>query len=241
MSVPGRAAHAPEAPAPGELDFAVVLANAVHDAKNALALIVGALERIAEACDPETFPAHAEVERLRHEGARVNDTLIQLLALYRMRGGSYRAAVRDQDVDECLEECALELGPDLAARGLTLTVAAAGVGEWYFDRELVTSVLRGAIGNAARSARSRVQLRARAVDGWLELRVEDDGPGYPASILAGGPEAVAELGVSREGTGLGLFFASEVAGAHRSKGRAGSIGTRNGGALGGARFTLRLP
>jgi hypothetical protein len=42
-------------------------------------------------------------------------------------------------------------------------------------------------------------------------------------------------------TGLGLYFSSEVAKMHKHRGQGGSIALENGGTLGGGCFILRLP
>ncbi|HEY1231004.1 MAG TPA: ATP-binding protein, partial [Ramlibacter sp.] len=89
------------------------------------------------------------------------------------------------------------------------------------------------------------RLAIREIDGWLELRVEDNGPGYPPALLKAGAIATREVagGVNflTNSAGLGLYFSSEVAKMHRHRGRSGSLRLENGGAYGGGCFVLRLP
>ena len=65
--------------------------------------------------------------------------------------------------------------------------------------------------------------------------VSDDGPGYPPEMLGQMPEIRP---VSRDGTGIGLHLARQVAALHANGGRAGYIELSNDG---GAAFCLSLP
>jgi signal transduction histidine kinase len=224
-----------------ELDLTMVLANAVHEAKNALGMMLGSLDDLGSRCAGDACAVRRECDALGREGARVNAALVRLLALYRMEGGHYRINPVENDVDACLEECALEHESALAERGLALEVEASGGIDWPFDRDLVTSVLQGAINNAYKHAHTTVGLMARAEGRWLVLRVLDDGPGYPDAMLDEAHARQPGLDLARDGTGLGLYFASRVASAHRARERTGEIVLANAGPRGGAAFTLRLP
>ncbi len=57
--------------------------------------------------------------------------------------------------------------------------------------------------------RGRVEVTARHDDGRLEIRVSDDGPGFPEAMLATGIRAFASS--SPDGTGLGLAMVRRVA------------------------------
>jgi two-component system, NtrC family, sensor histidine kinase HydH len=68
---------------------------------------------------------------------------------------------------------------------------------------------------------------------WLEIRVTDNGPGIPASAVAGVFEPF--MTTKETGTGLGLSVSRRIAQAHD-----GELTVRNH-PTGGAEFTLRLP
>jgi signal transduction histidine kinase len=80
--------------------------------------------------------------------------------------------------------------------------------------------LERALGNLVHNAlihgEGEVTLRARVQDGWLELRVEDEGPGVvPESVTASVGEAPPPRpGSSRPAHGLGLTIVRRVAEAH---------------------------
>ena len=102
-----------------------------------------------------------------------------------------------------------------------------------------------AIHNATNYTRDRIRLAIAEVDGCLEIRVEDNGSGYPQAMLDAGVAAMSGVasGVNflTNSAGLGLYFSSEVAKMHRHRGRHGGLRLENGGAYGGGCFILTLP
>ena len=82
--------------------------------------------------------------------------------------------------------------------------------------------------------------RFRLLEAGAVVGVVCDGPDGREEIEAG---AVVGQGVNflTNSSGLGLFFASEVAKMHKRRQRGGSIRLENGGPLGGGCFVLTLP
>jgi signal transduction histidine kinase len=116
---------------------------------------------------------------------------------------------------------------------------------WCLDEDLVIGILAHAINNAVRYTRDTIRIAVREDDGYLEARVEDNGDGFPPALIEAGVSAMSGStgGVNflTNSSGLGLYFASEVAKMHKHRQRGGSIRLENGGALGGGCFVLRLP
>jgi two-component system sensor histidine kinase SenX3 len=82
----------------------------------------------------------------------------------------------------------------------------------------------------------------REHDGWLELRVEDNGPGFPPPCWKAGARRARQAASNflTNSTGLGLYFSSEVAKMHRHRGAAAAApGKRR--PRGGGCFILNLP
>ncbi len=94
----------------------------------------------------------------------------------------------------------------------------------FLLQPLVENAVRCAV--AERSEGGRVRVRARAVDTELVLDVDDDGPGFPAKVLAG------------EGWGIGL---TNVAGRLRTLFEGAARIELGASDLGGARVRLVLP
>jgi signal transduction histidine kinase len=208
-----------------------LVAAAIHDAKNALNALGAWLSEAKRQC-----PSPALVEAQAVAG-RVSAQLVELLALYRASEGTLRLAVDDRVLEDFLAETLAELGrPAGDAVRLECDLdAAADIGAWAFDAYQVKFVLLDALRNALRHAAGRVRFSlAREAGGGIRFSVQDDGPGYPETVLAGGrPE------MGGDSSGLGLAFARLIAERHATPaGRRGRVELANDG---GARFSLVLP
>jgi signal transduction histidine kinase len=122
-------------------------------------------------------------------------------------------------------------------RSVTLTIDAPVLPEVRWDGEAVRQALLNLLDNAIHHGREggRVEVRARAADGFVALSVSDDGPGIgrqDRTRIFGRFERGA---TTRSGTGLGLFLVDRVARAHG--GRVDLV-TEEGQ---GSTFTLLLP
>ena len=112
---------------------------------------------------------------------------------------------------------------------------------WYFDQDLVASVINDALVNCSRYTNDKVLLSAAVEGDKLVIKVSDNGRGYPGSML-GAQDAEAEPSVYDNGrTNLGLYFAARVAQMHTRDQECGSLALANGGQLGGGEFILTLP
>jgi signal transduction histidine kinase len=202
------------------MDFVDLAAITIHDVKNGLALLAN---RAEEKGDGETL--HGVLEAAA--------TLTRLLAYYKAERGSLGIDVEARTPGDLLNELAMEI-----RKQTTLAVSAdlsAAPTLWFYDENLVRMVLLNALYNALRYARKQVRLAVSVRRGWLEFSVHDDGPGYPQALL---DRPVAMQSLSREGTGLGLHLASQVANLHCNAGQQGYLELLNEH---GAVFRLLLP
>jgi signal transduction histidine kinase len=194
---------------------------------------------------PPAAPAYPQMAHMLNQTRRLNNQLMQLLALYKQVGTpAYPFDMQPLEVAQLAEQVAASECMLLQSRGIELEIDCAPQLVWHFDEDLIIGVLAHAIHNAANYTRDKVRLAIAEVDGCLELRVEDNGPGYPAAMLDAGVAAMAGAGgvnFMTNSAGLGLYFSSEVAKMHRHRGRHGTLRLENGGAYGGGCFVLRLP
>ncbi len=223
------------------LDFSLVLASTVHDIKNSLSMLLNGLDEMSTQWQPQEEACGAQLSRLRYEGRRINDQLIQLLVLYRIGEQHYSPNMQEYAVSECLEECVLEHQDWLALKGIALSVDCDESLHWCFDRELVMGVVATVINNAYKHARDSVCVSARRDGDGLAISVVDNGAGYPTPMLHGDDLQAPGIDLKSGGTGLGLHFAAAAAALHRSRHGVGRITTDNLGLDGGGRFTLYLP
>lgn len=232
-----------------QMDMATFMVSSAHDMKNSISVMTAYLESALQSSPPPNGEAH-DVGTMTHqalyEAQRLNDHLIQILALYKMNEGLYPFDPNDVELRPFAEEALARVRPLADARGVTLelettTEACAG----YFDHELILSVVVQALHNAIKYTRDRVVLSARDHDGQLEWRVADNGAGFPEFMLARGFPVRQGVDFHTGSTGLGLYFASLAARMHRNRGRIGGTRLENGSAsdgdLVGGCFILTLP
>lgn len=113
------------------------------------------------------------------------------------------------------------------------------------EQQDVEEVVGNLLENASRFARSRVVTRAvvttREDDmtdgrrGWIEIVVEDDGPGLAPEQIGEALKRGRRLDESKPGTGLGLSIVKEISGEYQ-----GTFGLSRAG-IGGLRAQLILP
>ncbi len=124
-----------------------------------------------------------------------------------------------------------------AARELTFETPAVGPDTAYAgDREDLHEMLGNLLDNACKWARTTVSIAAGIdADGWLEITVDDDGPG----LSPGDRSAVLRRGVRRDestpGSGLGLAIVDDL-----TLSAGGSLALEPS-PQGGLRARLRLP
>ena len=226
-----------------EVSFTDLIASSIHDMKNSLNLQVSALERIAVQCrDRRDTPAFEDLGRMIYQAHRMNLNLVELLSLYKMGKAIYPVDIDEQSIAELIEEALMQNQPMMDFKGIVASVDCAPDCCWYVERELLTGVLLNALNNAYHYTRDRIHIVARISGQRLELRVEDNGQGYPEFLLLQ-EDLSGSKGVNFDNgsTGLGFYFSDQVAKLHRNGGRCGTLSIENGGSLGGGCFVVRLP
>lgn len=226
-----------------EIRFGDLIASSIHDMKNSLNLQVSALEGIARQCrkknDTATFQ---DLGRVIYQANRMNLNLVELLSLYKLSKSIYPMDIAEHAVAEVIEEAVMQNQSMMDFKGIVVSVDCPADCYWYMDHELVKGVLVNALNNAFHYTLDKIHIIARLHDKQLELRVEDNGPGYPQRMLLS-PDLAGDQGVSFEtgSTGLGFYFSDQVARLHKNGRKRGSVAVENGGTLGGGCFVLTLP
>lgn len=222
-------------------DMTMFLASSIHDMKNSISILIGGLERVLGQVSPETFPAYQDVAHMMYETKRINSNLIQLLTLYKVDEDIYPFDPLPQSINEFALTVLAQQEQLLQSHGITLGLDYDETLYWQFDEDLVFGVINHALNNAIHYTRDQIKLVIRESDGRLELRIEDNGPGFPDRMLQEGADAMHGTDFQGGSTGLGLYFSAMVAKMHHRRGKTGEIRLANGGAYGGGCFVLLLP
>jgi signal transduction histidine kinase len=220
--------------------LSLFLASSIHDMKNSVSMLTGSLEKMLSELDPAGFASYDQMAHMLFEVKRVNGNLTQLLALYKVGEKMYPFDPQAHSVAQFAQEIEAQNRSLLDSRRITFYVDAPAELIWHFDEDLIGGVLNHAINNAIRYTDDKIRLALMQIGDFLELRVEDNGDGFPEAMLAD-PHATSRVNFQNGNTGLGLYFSRHVAQMHQYGGRNGSIRLENGGALGGGCFILQLP
>jgi signal transduction histidine kinase len=202
----------------------------IHDLRNPLAAIYGGSEMLVDA-----KLSGAQVERLAaniYKASRQVQSLLQELADVTQGRAHAREVCRLREVVSAAYE---PLAAAAEARGITVGIDLDEDVELPMDRSPMERVFQNLLSNAIEAMPNggSVSVRAERRDGEIVVRVEDTGPGIPASIAAQLFEPFVTAG-KKNGVGLGLALSRETVVSH-------------GGDLwsdqkeDGARFVLRLP
>ncbi|BBL70460.1 sensor histidine kinase [Methylogaea oryzae] len=226
--------------APEVLDFATVLASSLHDMKNSLCIFLGMLDEVVEETSDED-PRYGRMVKLRYEGQRIGNDMMQLLGIYRSSQARFSPNIAEVDVTEFLMEQMQVHQLMLEHKQIAAEVVCDSGLVWFFDREMVAGILTNVINNAYKYARGRLRIIGQERDGGLVLSIADDGPGYPPHMLADGREGLPPVDFQNGSTGLGLYFARLVAGLHKNRDKAGHIAITNDGIDSGGCFSVWLP
>ena len=127
-------------------------------------------------------------------------------------------------------------------RDITVEIDVPETLRFRGEQQDLEEMIGNLLDNSFKWATRRIAVRARplkdpGVDGriWLEIMVEDDGPGLPADRRAEALKRGRRLDETKPGSGLGLSIVSETASMY-----SGRI-ELNSASLGGLRTTLTLP
>ncbi len=204
-----------------------------HDFANLLTVILGLQDKLARL--PDLPDQAVDAARATLAAARRGGTLLRRIGEI---SGARALRPEPTDLEILLDDLRMMATPSLPD-GVTLAIALEpGFDRMMLDPGAVQDALLNLILNARDAIgpqRGSIRLGARRVrDTWLELTVDDDGPGFSDEALERGldPFFTTKGG---EGSGLGLAMVFDQASLS-----GGSVRLANR-PEGGARVTLRLP
>ena len=219
--------------------LAAFAGTVAHDLNNPLGVIDGWAEALEDefALDQPVSPSTgAPMVRHIRQGARLmGDFITDLLA---------HAVARDQDLHCELVDIDALLAELVAARqtpDVAVTVALGAVEKVWADRALMRQLLDNLLGNAMKYVAPGVQPRVRiaadlAADGWVRVRMCDNGIGVPLEQRAEIFKSFHRASGEHSGTGLGLAICKRIVERH-----GGTISVQDNPEGTGSCFEMTLP
>lgn len=216
------------------------LSDLAHSLKTPLAVMRTRLEDLDLGAVDETTDAATPRKELLDQVQRMNEIVAYQLS--RAATSGHQTFATPMPLEPVAEEIVRSLEKVYAHRGIVCEFEIDPVARFHGERGDLMELLGNLLENAFKWAYSRVLLSVRQIQlpnarrPGLEISVEDDGEGIA-------PERVSEVlkrgvrGDERvEGHGIGMAIVQDILRAYR-----GSLDVGRSGALGGARFLLRVP
>ncbi|WP_416308456.1 sensor histidine kinase [Neptunicella sp. SCSIO 80796] len=222
-------------------DFSTILACAVHDMKNSLCLLLQSIETLGDEIGDSDDSVSDRLASIHYEASRLNTSLMHILSLYRAGREQLPLNIDEHYLEDVVDDVIATNQKYIDNKRMLLSIEHQQEITWYLDNELICLLLNDILINAIRYSKQHILIKTYVQDDYLCIQVEDDGSGYPQSMLDANNSEMQDFDISTGRTGLGLYFARMIALAHERNGKTGEILMENGGTYGGSVFTLKLP
>jgi K+-sensing histidine kinase KdpD len=221
------------------IDISTILASSVHDIKNSLGMLIGSLDDLVRSKKFESKEEKNQLAVIQSEAGRINNSLIHLLGLYRLQKDKLPLNIKQVFVNDLLEEQIASNENLFLLQTIEVTLDCGEDLNWYFDSQLIGSVINNILINAIKYTTQKIAIKAWVENSVLKIQIDDDGSGYPENILTQQNATTNAINFSTGSTNLGLYFAASIAEAHERNNHKGCIELSNHAS--GGRFTLSLP
>jgi signal transduction histidine kinase len=199
-----------------EDERSAMLTHVSHDLRTPLAALQVAVEALIDgvAPDPDRY-----YRSMRRDVDALSSLVDDLFLLVRLENGRFELHPVTVDLTEIADEALEALAPVGHARRVDLVLESRGRVNVVGNAAALGRVIRNLIDNAIRHAPEGSTVRVAVLDdGRPVVRVEDDGPGFPADFAPEAFENFTRADPSRTrdtgGAGLGLAVASGLIRAH---------------------------
>jgi signal transduction histidine kinase len=217
--------------------FPAILASTVHDIKNSLGIVLELIRQLAQQQNGQS----KEFSQLEFEANRINNSLMQLLVLYKVDSSKFDLDIDEYAAGDILNEAVAQQDVLINYKNIQVSLDCDENLLCYCDYAHIGNALGTILNNALRYTQSQIVLSAVEEAGFVKFCIEDNGHGYPEHLLNADLSATANLDWATGNTGLGLFFVSIIAALHKNDTKSGYVKIDNQSRLGGARFCLFLP
>ncbi len=210
------------------------VADVSHELRTPLTALVSSVAVLERSAPQLPERAQLAVEILQDQVEHLRGLVLDLLEMARMESGADTAQLEPVDIESLLTRLIVSRG----AKRPALRVEALP-GPVLLDARRLERVISNLLDNADAYAGGAVQVSVTAPAGWIELAVDDCGPGVAPeerqAIFERLHRGDAARYSSHRGSGLGLALAAELL---RLQG--GTIRVEQAPS-GGARFVVALP
>jgi signal transduction histidine kinase len=219
-----------------------LVANVSHELKTPLTSIQGFAQAILDgtANTPEALRQAATI--ISTEANRMARLVLDLLTLARLEAGTANLQQEPVDLAATLGAVVDKLAPQAHQAQVDLGIAIQPLPPYTGDRDRLEQVFTNLVDNAIKYTPpgGQVLVRAQPAGGWIEIGVQDTGPGMPVEVSQRIFERFYRADPSRHSSnggsaGLGLSIAREIVQA-----QGGTIAVHSAPDQ-GSHFVVKLP
>lgn len=225
--------------APEQLN--AVLMSFIHDIKNSLLMSLNGLDTLYYELDTQQTEQKQSISLIQYELHRINNSLVQLLSLYKMETHLFSMHADQYNLYDFLDELLISNTLIKTKQNFSIAMTCDEDIDWFFDKDLIATIVNSTINNSIRYAHQQIKLSALIDNDFLKIIIEDDGDGFPEKMFVHADTLETAINMQTGSTGLGLYFAEKIATIHTNKDKTGSTQIDNESQLGGGRFILSLP
>ncbi|MCN4144761.1 MAG: hypothetical protein LC437_06840 [Thiohalomonas sp.] len=207
--------------------FNAVLMSFIHDIKNSFLISLSSLE---------TFKPELKdnVYRIQYELQCINNSLVQLLSLYKMETHLFSIQADQYNLYDFLEEIIINNSLINEKNDFSIKMECDETIEWFFNKDLIAAI----INNSTRYAKPKIKLSAKIINDYLQICIEDDGKGFPEKMFVHPDSLETAIDIQSGTTGLDLYFAEKIPNIHHNGDKRGFTVIDNKSQLGGGQFKL---
>jgi len=198
------------------------VANVSHELRTPLSLIKGFVETLLEGARNDSDKCARFLQTIEKHTDRLTFLIEDLLTISRLESGQIVMNLHPVELREEADRAIDDLRSRSVEKNITLENAVPAGLTARADAERLQQVFSNLVENAIKYGRNngRVIIGGRALPDkeWVEMRVQDDGPGIPAEARERVFERFYRVDRARSretgGTGLGLSIVKHIVQAH---------------------------
>jgi two-component system phosphate regulon sensor histidine kinase PhoR len=195
------------------------VANVSHELRTPLSLIKGYVETLLDGAKDNPEVETKFLQTIQRNSERLQFLIEDLLTISELESGRIKMNLQTVQLRSLVEKVMEDFRTQAISRQMTLSNEVVALTA-RADAERVQQVLGNLVGNAIKYGRSegRVKVFGRIHDGFVEMCVQDDGPGIPTEALERVFERFYRVDKARSreqgGTGLGLSIVKHIVQSH---------------------------
>jgi two-component system, chemotaxis family, sensor kinase Cph1 len=198
-------------------DLLAIVAHDLRNPINSVALSCSVLTKTLDEPDPDLAFVVKNLGAIHRSAYRMNRLIEDLLTSTRIEAGQLRIRPQQCDLQPLLRDFAQLVRPVAAEKSVQFVYSMSpDVPNVFLDPDRLSQILWNLVGNAVKYAPEHgvVSLRVQTVNGEVEFRVRDTGPGIAASELPRIFDQYWQSKHTKGGAGLGLYISKGLVEAH---------------------------